>query len=1048
MPANLPAVRSSIPFFAALLMISWCAPANAQQQGAGSVAFNGGASQDFNSLAVSGTSSTLPAGWYFVESGSNANTTYAAGNGSDAGGNTYSFGSTGSSERAFGARGSGSLVATLGTQVVNTSGATLTSLQVAFVTEQWRLGDLNGSDRLTFAYSTNATSLTSGTWTAVPALDAISPVTSGTADAALDGNLAANRAAVSATINGLSIANNGILWLRWSDANDAGADDSLAIDDAVLGTPVDLPPTLASSVPSAGAVDVPVDTSITLTFSEPVDVAGAWFTFNCGSGTPTLTASASPATTFTLTPSGPIPFGRICNLFIEPSLVTDRDGTADPMEINASVQFETVADNLPEVIATTPADLAVDVARAANLSVTFSEPVDAPAAAFSIFCPEDDVTSLAFQLSSEDDIVFVLDPATDLPAATDCRLYVDNLQVFDRDGVADAPEQDTRVGFTTAALAPPVVIATVPAKDATNFPAAGDLQVEFDQTVSLGTGAFDLSCAQSSGIALAHASSGSSFTIDTGTTLVEGDSCTLTVEADAVTSGDGLNPIDDEIVDFDVATSGAGGYYSQVNTSTPAQLRCSLHETIRGHTTFFYSWTVLEIADEAPPDVCAAGTASSDQYILDVYRNRCYAKPSQRSGGTGPANYNREHTWPKSYGFSDPTIGGQPNPPHTDFHMLHLSASDYNGTRGNKPFDNCTSGCSPLPTDVNNGVGGNTGGNNNYSGGTDGPSGSFQVWDHMKGNMARAVMYMAIRYEGGTHPNGQPEPDLELTSTRSLIANPPEGKDYMGILSTLLEWHVQDPVDDRERERNEVVYEYQRNRNPFVDHPEWATLALFTSTPPTTCELGGSGNNPPVANDDSHVVAEDSGQAVVNVLVNDTSAPDVGETLAVIAVTQGTRGSVTLVGGVVRYTPNANANGGDTFTYTLSDGNGGTDVGTVNVTITPVNDAPQPVGTLPDRLAQEGVAITPFAVDTGFEDVDAGDTLEYSATGLPGGLTLDPATGIVSGTPAAGTASDTPYLVTITATDAADASAQQSFDLSVAAPAPVGDDIFDDGFEG
>src|SRR5690606_26579538 len=137
---------------------------------------------------------------------------------------------------------------------------------------------------------------------------------------------------------------------------------------------------------------------------------------------------------------------------------------------------------------------------------------------------------------------------------------------------------------------------------------------------------------------------------------------------------------------------GASGYYSQVNESSAEQLRCSLHQTIRGHQLYFYSWDVLEIADEAPPDVCAPGDQSGADYILDVYRNRCYQKPEQRSGGTGPNFYNREHTWPRSLGFSSPTIGGEPNPPHNDFHMLHLSASDWNGSRGSKPYDNCD-GC-------------------------------------------------------------------------------------------------------------------------------------------------------------------------------------------------------------------------------------------------------------------------------------------------------------------------------------------------------------------
>jgi endonuclease I len=104
--------------------------------------------------------------------------------------------------------------------------------------------------------------------------------------------------------------------------------------------------------------------------------------------------------------------------------------------------------------------------------------------------------------------------------------------------------------------------------------------------------------------------------------------------------------------------------------------------------------------------------------------------------------------------------------------------------------------------------------------------------------MARAVMYMAIRYEGGKDAKtGQSEPDLELTDDRSKIVKTSASPAYMGLLSTLIEWHLADPPDAAERARNEVIYSFQGNRNPFIDHPEWATPGLFTSAKPSTCQL-------------------------------------------------------------------------------------------------------------------------------------------------------------------------------------------------------------------
>jgi endonuclease I len=110
--------------------------------------------------------------------------------------------------------------------------------------------------------------------------------------------------------------------------------------------------------------------------------------------------------------------------------------------------------------------------------------------------------------------------------------------------------------------------------------------------------------------------------------------------------------------------------------------------------------------------------------------------------------------------------------------------------------------------------------------GTDGNTGTYEVWARRKGDVARAILYMDVRYEGGTAANGQPEPDLIVTNNRAQIVVTPSGQvpaqGYMGVLSTLLAWHNADPPDAQEQLRNAVVYSYQGNRNPFIDHPEYA----------------------------------------------------------------------------------------------------------------------------------------------------------------------------------------------------------------------------------
>jgi endonuclease I len=390
---------------------------------------------------------------------------------------------------------------------------------------------------------------------------------------------------------------------------------------------------------------------------------------------------------------------------------------------------------------------------------------------------------------------------------------------------------------------PPTVTGTTPGNGATDFPAAGNLGASFSESVTAAAGAFTLSCASSGNVPLSWPSSGSSFSISTNTALVGGEACTFTVVANAITDAGGAKPSGNTTVNFSVATGGGGGtgYYARINTSSASQLRCSLHATIKGHTAYPYSggttnaWTILEIADEDP---------NNSGRILDAYRNRSFVKVTDRAGSGSGLKYNREHTWPNSLGFSSSTGNlGLPHSPYTDTHMLYLTDSAYNADRGNKPYANCTqaSGCGERVTEVNNGQGGGSGtypGNSNWVKTPDGNSGSFEVWGKRKGDMARAIMYMAIRYEGGTHPTtGQSEPDLELTDNRSQIVITSSSPAYMGLLSTLIAWHQADPPTAAERARNEVIYSFQGNRNPFIDHPEWGTSALFTSSKPASCQL-------------------------------------------------------------------------------------------------------------------------------------------------------------------------------------------------------------------
>lgn len=151
-------------------------------------------------------------------------------------------------------------------------------------------------------------------------------------------------------------------------------------------------------------------------------------------------------------------------------------------------------------------------------------------------------------------------------------------------------------------------------------------------------------------------------------------------------------------------------------------------------------------------------------------------------------------------------------------------------------------------------------------------------------------------------------------------------------------------------------------------------------------------NDPPNAVDDTTTVAEDSGANAIDVLANDSFAPDAGEILTVIAVTQGTNGSVAIAGGGtgVSYIPNANFNGTDNFTYTISDGNGGTDIAAVAVTVIPVNDPPLATSDSYSTDEDTALAVAAPGVLANDNDVDGNPLTAVLVSGATNGtLTLN-----------------------------------------------------------
>jgi hypothetical protein len=198
--------------------------------------------QNFNTMAASGSSinlNTLPIGFNASESGPGNNVTYAANDGAASTVNTYSYGTGTNTDRALGELGSTTFQSTLGACFVNNTDHPITSFIVGYTGEQWRLGAADGNiDRLDFQFSTDATSLTTGSWIDVNGLDFSSPSNSGAG--AKDGNAAANRTVINpfAITPAAPIQPEKTFFIRWVPDDNNGADtqnDGLAIDDFTLG---------------------------------------------------------------------------------------------------------------------------------------------------------------------------------------------------------------------------------------------------------------------------------------------------------------------------------------------------------------------------------------------------------------------------------------------------------------------------------------------------------------------------------------------------------------------------------------------------------------------------------------------------------------------------------------------------------------------------------------------------------------------------------------------------------------------------------------------
>ena len=259
---------------------------------------------------------------------------------------------------------------------------------------------------------------------------------------------------------------------------------------------------------------------------------------------------------------------------------------------------------------------------------------------------------------------------------------------------------------------------------------------------------------------------------------------------------------------FSTTTSSGSGYYADIY-GYGTTIKGLLHSLLRTTHTTEYSYTAtttqLKYTDQYP---------NNSNNVLEIYTR--WSIDADSYGGDA-TDWNKEHTWSKSHGdFGDTAPAG------TDLHHLRPCDATVNSSKSNKDFDDggsAVTDSSPPP--------GYTGATGCYQ--------TYNTWEPRlddKGDVARIIMYMAVRYEGTDTSY-----DLELVDHEYSDAS--ENLPYYGKLATLLQWHAADPPDAWEVRRNNRIAERQGNRNPFIDLPGyaariWAPCPLFNSDISTT----------------------------------------------------------------------------------------------------------------------------------------------------------------------------------------------------------------------
>lgn len=264
-------------------------------------------------------------------------------------------------------------------------------------------------------------------------------------------------------------------------------------------------------------------------------------------------------------------------------------------------------------------------------------------------------------------------------------------------------------------------------------------------------------------------------------------------------------------------------YYDGTSGVTGYELKSKLHDIVSTKTITWHYGDLPNFYGQTDLDQYYDYDASNTTYLLDIYSNNPtgttayhYTKENLiSSAGAEGLGYNREHMMPQSSFNSN-------YPMYSDLFFVIPTDARINQLRSNYPYG--IAGTTNYYTFTNGSkISKNGTPNSGYTGRV------YEPHPEFKGDIARSLLYYVVRYEGKLNSFNFYNGSSPANDTSPLDGT--EEKAYEDwFLALLLQWHNNDPVSQKEIDRNNIVYGIQKNRNPFIDHPEWVN-SIWSQNP-------------------------------------------------------------------------------------------------------------------------------------------------------------------------------------------------------------------------